>query len=248
MNRTLLVSSFVAAMAVGVRAQAPAEEPRVVAPRTADDPALAPALREMQEMIAKGADGAALMAAPSLQPLREVTVFRRAVEERAPKGEATIAPEGEPGTPLVVRGAFTDLAGKPIEGAVLYAYHTSAKGWYADRAPHYTSNGGSGGDVGHARLFAYVRTDATGRFVLRTIRPGGYPRSTLPEHVHWHLSIAGKAVAGGELWFDDDARLTAAMRERAGRDVVIAKPEKDGAGLVVEPTFVVDVPKVTPKK
>jgi len=177
-----------------------------------------------------------------------VTEFRAAVRERAPTGEVAIAPPGESGTPLVVRGTVVDGKGAPVVGALLYAYHTSAKGWYSDRAPHLQSAGGQGGDIGHARLFGYVRTDPQGRFVLRTIRPGGYPRSTLPEHVHWHLSVADKEVAGGELWFDDDARLDKAMRERAGRDVVIKVPKKDGDALLVEPRLTVDVPRPTAGK
>jgi hypothetical protein len=42
--------------------------------------------------------------------------------------------------------------------------------------------------------------------------------------------------------------LTKEMREHAGRGIVIVKPEKDAAGLVVKPTLVVDLPKGTAKK
>lgn len=227
------------------RAQTPLEEPRTTAPLALDDPKLAEPRKSMQEMVEKGADGPTLLAADSLLPMREVTEFRRLVRERAPQGEATMAPKGEAGTPLVVRGKVVDGEGKPVAEALVYAYQTNQKGWYSDRAPHFA---GDGGDFAHARLFAYVRTNAKGEFVLRTIRPGGYPRSTLPEHIHWQVFVGDVSVGIGEVMFDDDKRLTKEARDHAGRGVVIEKPEKDGAGIVVKPTVLVDIPKVTPKK
>lgn len=240
----------VLSLAVAVRSQAATEQPRFVPPRTAADAELAPAMKTLRELLDKGVDGQALLAAKELQGLREVAEFRKAVAERAPTGEVVLTVAGEPGTPLVVRGKVADDTGKPLAGALLYAYHTSAKGWYSDRAPHIASSGNAGGDFGHARLFGYVRTDARGDFVLRTVRPGGYPQSTLPEHIHWQVWVDGKSVAVGELWFDDDARLTKAMRERAGRDVVIAKPERsrEGEGLIVQATLVIDAARLPAKK
>src|SRR5262245_1039971 len=221
----------------------PAE--RIVSPRTEADAELAPLLVKMAEMVKTGADGGALLAAKELQPLREVTKFRETVRERAPKGEIAIAPASEPGTPLVVRGVIQDSDKKPLAGALLYAYHTSAKGWYSDRAPHFRGDG-QGGDVGHARLFGYVRTDDQGHFVLKTIRPGGYPESELPEHIHWHVTIGDKNVAGGEILFDDDARLSAEERQKAGE--AVAKPVKQADGsLLVQPVLTVDKKRLAAK-
>lgn len=78
--------------------------------------------------------------------------------------------------------------------------------------------------------------------MLRTIRPGGYPRSTLPEHIHWQVFVGAQSVGVGELWFDDDARLTKLMRERAGRDVVVGKPTKEGNGTATAAKLVVQTP------
>jgi len=225
----------------------PAERPteRIASARTEGDAEIAPLLVKMAEMVKAGADGGALLAAKELQPLREVTKFRETVRERAPKGEVAIAPAGEPGTPLVIRGLIQDSDKKPLAGALLYAYHTSAKGWYSDRAPHFRGDG-QGGDVGHARLFGYVRTDDQGRFVLKTIRPGGYPESELPEHIHWHVTVGDTNVAGGEILFEDDARLSAEERQKAGDAVTKPVKQADGS-LLVQPVLTVDK-KLLPAK
>ena len=43
---------------------------------------------------------------------------------------ARIAPQDEPGEPLVLEGIVRDAAGAPREGIVVYAYHTDAGGSY----------------------------------------------------------------------------------------------------------------------
>ena len=229
-------------------AQRPAEHPaeRVTSARTETDAELAPLLVKMAEMVKAGADGGALLAAKELQPLREVAKFRETVRDRAPKREVVITPAGEPGPPLVVRGLIQDSDKKPLAGALLYAYHTSAKGWYSDRAPHFRGDAGQGGDVGHARLFGYVRTDDQGRFVLKTIRPGGYPESELPEHIHWHVTVGDKNVAGGEILFDDDERLSAEERQHAGDAVTKPTKQADGS-LLVQPVLTVDKKRLPAK-
>lgn len=243
MKYSVAVASF---LFVGIAcAQQQQSEPRNTAPRTVQAPELADAVRMMEAMAAKGADGAALLAAKCLSPLREVTEFRHLVRDRAPVGEVAMVGEGEPGTPLVVRGSVVDAQGKPVAGALVYAYHTDKKGWYSDRAGHFT---GDGGDFAHARLFAYVKTDGRGEFLLRTIRPAGYPRSTLPEHIHWQVFVGQQPAGVGEVWFDDDARLTKEMRERAGRAVVVGKPVKEGNGVAIAAKLVIETPPPLPKK
>src|SRR5262245_9045560 len=217
-----------------------AEEPRFTAPLADDDSKLAPLLARAREA-AKSADGGALLASAEFAPLRELTPFRDLVRDHAPRGEVCVCLPDEPGQRLVVTGSVKDGQGKPVADALVYAYHTSAKGWYSDRAPHFSGNSG---DVRHARLFCYVRTDEQGRFVLHTIRPGGYPRSTLPEHIHLHIDVGGKPVLGTEVVFDDDARLTKELRERAQHgEYVIVKPTKGaGGGQEAAAEFAVDVP------
>jgi hypothetical protein len=91
---------------------------------------------------------------------------------------ARIAPASEPGTPLVIHGRVLGADGKtPLPGVVVFAYQT-------DRGGVYNARGESGW-----RLRGWARSDAQGRFEFRTIRPGSYPGTRNPAHVH--LTIEG---------------------------------------------------------
>jgi protocatechuate 3,4-dioxygenase beta subunit len=123
---------------------------------------------------------------------------------------------------------FRDAAGEPIMDALLYLYHTSAKGWYSDKAAHIQANSG---DVKHARLFGYMRTDQDGRAEVHTIRPSGYPQSELPAHIHLGLDAGGKSLPVGEIQFDDDPRLTPAQRKHSAQEgAMIVKVTKESDG------------------
>ncbi len=134
----------------------------------------------------------ALERAQALKPQRLTSVAR-------------IAPESEPGTPLVIAGHVYRADGRtPAPGITVFAYHTDRTGVYDVR-----SNGP------HSwRLKGWAITDAGGRFEFRTIRPGAYPGRTEPQHVHF--SIEGPSVprqSPTALEFDDDPLITARLRE-----------------------------------
>lgn len=140
---------------------------------------------------------------------------------------ATLAPPGEPGPRLVVRGRlFAPDGQRPAAGAIVYAYQTDATGVYnPDRnAP--------------PRLRAFMKTDADGRFEYDTIRPGSYPGTRNPAHVHHHAWGGGwPAQWLTELNFADDPFLGAADRERseaAGSFAWIKAPRQEGGLLVVD--------------
>ena len=114
---------------------------------------------------------------------------------------ARIAPEGEPGQPLVIRGTVRDLSGRPVPGTVVYAYHTDAAGIYPKAATR------------HGRLRGWAAADAKGDYVFRTIRPGAYPGGQIPQHVHIHVIEPDRGTYYiDDLVFDDDPLLTAEQR------------------------------------
>jgi protocatechuate 3,4-dioxygenase beta subunit len=238
------------------RAQAPKPAPKpvsappVVAPEDLtkpladDDRELAPLLAKARKAAEGGATGVALLADKEFAALHELTAFHHLVRDRAPRGEVSLLPPGEPGQAFVVRGSVVDQHGKPVADALVYAYQTSSKGWYSDRAPHFS---GMDANEHHARLFGYVRTDAAGQFVLNTIRPGGYPRSTTPEHIHLHVDLGKQNLLIGAIVFDDDPRMTKEVREQPGRDVLV-KVEKDGGKQIVRPEFKVEVAPAASKE
>jgi protocatechuate 3,4-dioxygenase beta subunit len=134
---------------------------------------------------------------------------------------ARIAPSSEPGTPFVVRGTLLDPSGKPAPGVDVFAYHTDRTGIYA--AP---------GASDPWRLKGWAVTDAQGRFEFRTIRPGSYPRDSVPAHIHLVFTTRCCGRQASEMVFDDDPFITKEFRERR-RDpdiFVFGRPVAKGDG------------------
>lgn len=103
---------------------------------------------------------------------------------------ARIAPTSEPGEALVVRGQLLNVNGSPAANAIVFAYHTDRAGLYdkKENGPH------------SWRLRGWVKTDSDGRFTFETIRPGSYPNSNNPPHVHFTAFLPnGDRYHAGEL-------------------------------------------------
>jgi protocatechuate 3,4-dioxygenase beta subunit len=118
---------------------------------------------------------------------------------------------------------------------LLYAYNTDDTGVYRREGTE-TGNGRR-----HGQLRGWLRTDAAGRYEIRTIYPGGYPGRPDPSHVHITLTPSSGPTAGQEQWadstvFDDDPRMTPAERaERRedGRFNPIVSLAEDEHGVLV---------------
>jgi protocatechuate 3,4-dioxygenase beta subunit len=151
---------------------------------------------------------------------------------------ARIAPVDEPGTPLEIAGRVVDREGRAVAGIVIYAYHTDARGIYPPDLAARTAEARR-----HGRLRAWVRSDSEGRFAFSTIRPGGYPDTDLPEHVHLHVLEPGRCTYYvDDLMFADDPRLTAEKRQaldlgRGGSGIATPEPLVHG-GWRAERTIV----------
>jgi protocatechuate 3,4-dioxygenase beta subunit len=149
--------------------------------------------------------------------LHSQTPFRQVIKKHAKTGRVKIITNTEPGKKITVRGKIETSSDKTLNNALVYFYHTSDKGWYSDTAAHIFTREG---DMGHARLFGYLKTDNKGEFEFETIQPKGYPRSDLPAHIHLMLWKDDNIVTGvpNELQFDDDPRLTPDRRSRSLKD------------------------------
>lgn len=113
---------------------------------------------------------------------------------------------GEPGEPLIIGGRVVDrVTGDPVAAAAVQLYHTDAQGEYGQQ------------ETRPARLAATVRTDATGRFEVRTIRPGHYPGGGVPAHVHWSVKATGFEERIQETVFENDRYLTDAIRRQVAQ-------------------------------
>ncbi|HWN09554.1 MAG TPA: hypothetical protein VNO50_09860 [Pyrinomonadaceae bacterium] len=121
-----------------------------------------------------------------------------------------IVSDKEPGEPLIISGTIYAPDGRtPLEGINLFVYQTDATGVY--------STGGNNGDNRDTRIHGVVRSGADGRYEIRTIKPGSYPASRNPAHIHAYVSGPGYP----EYWIDeyhftDDPFVTDEMRAKAG--------------------------------
>ena len=121
--------------------------------------------------------------------------YRPGAEALPPGGNmATIDPTG---TPLLIAGRVTDVAGTPIADAVLDCWQATSEGFY-------DSQMGEGEELGMRGVY---RTDKDGRYLVRTTRPKWYPVPTdgpvgdmlratnrhpyRPGHVHFMITAPG---------------------------------------------------------
>jgi len=197
------------------------------APKTTDPPgdesqAMKGLIDRAAAMLTGGMTTTNLLPDPQLISAHEYPRFRELISGHATAGRATIVTPAEEGAPLIVNGTVRGADGTPAKGVLVYAYQTSAKGWYSDRAPHYAS---SSGDEKHARLFGYFKTDDMGAYEIGTVMPTGYPGSDLPAHIHVEIAPdSGRAPLITEIRFESDERMTPAMRERSKREGFIVVP------------------------
>ena len=172
-------------------------------------------LSEIDSKLAKGQTStSAVLSDPNYMLLHSQTAFRQIIKKHAKSGKVTIITDAEPGKKIIVKGTIKTSNNKTLNDALVYFYHTSDKGWYSDTAAHILMNEG---DMEHARLFGYLKTDSKGQFEFETIRPKGYPNSDLPAHIHIMVWKDDQVVAGlpNELQFDDDQWLTPGRRSRS---------------------------------
>jgi protocatechuate 3,4-dioxygenase beta subunit len=102
-----------------------------------------------------------------------------------------LASDDEPGTPLVIFGNVFSANGQPATDTKMAVYQADAKGDYGQNAS----------EPSGARLSGLLRTDSLGRYLIYTVRPGGYGGT--PAHVHFVVGEWSSAE-NYELRFADD--------------------------------------------
>jgi len=114
-----------------------------------------------------------------------------------------LAPQNEPGDRLSVSGVVVDSGGAPVAGASLYVYQTDREGYYGVKPAS---------DSNNPRLRLLLRSDAKGAWSFDTIKPGSYPGSRNPAHIHFEVSAPGRASRIFEIVFEGDPFLTDRMK------------------------------------
>ena len=138
----------------------------------------------------------------------------------APSGAPStgrMAPRDEPGQPLRVSGLVVRADGTPINGASLYVYQTDHEGYYGVKPVS---------DNRSPRLKLFLRSDTTGAWAFDTVKPGSYPNSRVPPHIHFEVSAPGHTPTVFEIVFEGDPFVTPEMRRNPAFSV---RPITDGA-------------------
>lgn len=147
----------------------------------------------------------------------ESTVLGPFYVEDAPEQPlgSSIARQTSDGEPCVVTGSVSSLDGTPLAGALLDVWQAGADGLYDVQKPNGTN------------LRAQLRTDASGKFWFRAVRPASYPVPTdgpvgtmlkatnrhamRPGHLHFIVSAPGHErlvthlFVKGDPYLDSDA-------------------------------------------
>ena len=120
-----------------------------------------------------------------------------------------IARAGTPGMPLEVSGTVHDAHGQPLAGATVDVWQASPVGLYENQDATQPD----------MNLRGRFTTDAQGRYLLRSVRPAGYPVPTdgpcgallraqqrhpfRPAHLHFMVSQPGHKVLITQVFADD---------------------------------------------
>jgi len=101
----------------------------------------------------------------------------------------------EEGQKLIVTGTAFQIDGKtPAPGVVIYYHHTDNEGYYSPRHDKPENQ------TRHGHIRGWVKTDSSGKYTIRTIRPAPYPDRSEPAHIHWLIK---EPDVSNEYWTDD---------------------------------------------
>ncbi|MGJ7506551.1 dioxygenase [Variovorax sp. GT1P44] len=118
-----------------------------------------------------------------------------------------------PGAPIFVNAWVRDPGGRPVEGAEVDVWHTSAEGFYENQDPGQAD----------MNLRGKFTTDAHGHIAFRSVKPAGYPiplsgpvgallraqgrHNMRPAHIHFMIYKPGFKTQFSQVYSSDDPRL-----------------------------------------
>jgi protocatechuate 3,4-dioxygenase, beta subunit len=131
-----------------------------------------------------------------------------------------------PGPKIEISGTVYHRDGKtPAKDVVLYVYHT-------DQTGHYTPGpDAKGWEKRNGHIRGWMKTDKNGFYKFYTLKPGAYPNTNIPAHIHIVVKEPDKnEYYIDEYLFEGDPFLTASERkrqEKRGGDGIISLDEKN---------------------
>jgi hydroxyquinol 1,2-dioxygenase len=183
--------------------------------------------------------------------------FWRAGSPRERDG-ASIVRSPTPGDPIFVTAVVAGPDGRPVAGAEVDVWNTSAEGLYENQDPRQAD----------MNLRGTFTTGSGGRFSFRSVKPAGYPipvsgpvgdllraqgrHNMRPAHIHFLISKPGYKTQFSQVYAGDDANLetdaqfgvTAALVGNYVRHDAAAEPAPDpdvtGTWYSLEHRFVIE--------
>jgi len=125
----------------------------------------------------------------------------------------SIVRSSTPGTPIFVNAWVRDRQGRPVAGAEVDVWHTSADGFYENQDPAQAD----------MNLRGKFTTDAQGHIAFRSVKPAGYPiplsgpvgallraqgrHNMRPAHIHFMIYKPGFKTQFSQVYSSDDPHL-----------------------------------------
>lgn len=132
-----------------------------------------------------------------------------------------------PGPKVEISGIVYQSDGKtPAKDVVVYVYHT-------DQTGHYTPGpDAKGWEKRNGHIRGWVKTDQRGFYKFYTLKPGHYPNTNIPAHIHVVVKEPGKnEYYIDEYLFSGDPFLTPSeinRQEKRGGNGIISLESKSG--------------------
>lgn len=129
------------------------------------------------------------------------------------------------GQQMKIEGTVYKKDGKtPAAGIIIYYYQTNAGGVYAKTADETTR---------HGSIRGWMRTGTDGKYTIYTIKPGSYPGSTIPAHIHFIIKEANiNEYYIDDINLNDDPFLTETergrLRQYAGSGIITLTKNSEG--------------------
>jgi protocatechuate 3,4-dioxygenase beta subunit len=110
---------------------------------------------------------------------------------------------------IAINGTVYNPDGSVAPGVIIYIYHTDQNGIYPVKGNE------TGWGKRHGYLRGWMKTNEKGEYKFFTLRPGSYPNSRNPQHIHMTIKEPGKSEYWiDEILFDDDPFLTEAEKKK----------------------------------
>ncbi len=121
---------------------------------------------------------------------------------------------------LKITGTIFQNDGKtPAKDVILYIYHTNQSGIYPKRGNE------SGWAARHGYLRGWIKTTDDGIYTFYTTKPGSYPNSSEPAHIHAIVKESGVSEYYlDDYLFDNDPHLTQKVRD--------SRRQRGGSGII----------------